>query len=209
MEISQLKWYQHLQKGLPGAPDGPPFFDVGLWDHLKSAAAMLATVYPDGPTDAMRAAKATPASPSDVATHDATPATPQVTLARRRLGPERAGITRTFRLAYQHKDGSPDVMHIYFTAGVHEDGTLGEVFVRADKTGTLASGALDAAAIYMSMMLQYGVPLAEVLSKIRGSRFPPSGFTRDPEIPSCTSPLDLLARWLELKFIPPESLGEG
>lgn len=198
MEISQLRWYQHLQKGLPTSGEK-------VWDHLKNAAEALAAEHPDGPTDAMRTSKANAATSSDVATHDATPATPQSTLVRRRLGPERASITRTFRLAYQHKDGSPDLMHIYFTAGVHDDGTLGEVFVRADKTGTLASGALDAAAIYMSMMLQYGVPLEDVLSKIRGSRFPPSGFTKDPEIPSCTSPLDLLARWLELKFVTKET----
>lgn len=125
-------------------------------------------------------------------------------LYRRRLPDERSSLNRAFRLAYQHRDGTPDVMHLYFTVGLYEDGTPGEIFVKADKTGTLASGALDAAAVMMSVLLQYGVPLHEVLAKVRHTRYPPSGWTKDPEFPSCTSPLDLLAQWLLKKFPPEE-----
>lgn len=115
----------------------------------------------------------------------------------------RRSITKKFKLAYVHKDGTPDVMKFYFTVGMYDDGRPGEVFVHADKTGTLASGALDAVAIMMSVALQHGVPLDVLTEKLKGMRFNPSGFTGgDPEIPSCTSPLDLLARWLELKFPP-------
>lgn len=119
---------------------------------------------------------------------------------RDRLPAERSSVTRAFRLKYTHKDGSVDEMHFYFTAGFYADGRLGEVFIKADKTGSLASGTLDATSTYISMMLQYGIPLDVITGKLRHSRFPPNGFTGDPEIPSCSSPLDLLAQWLDLKF---------
>lgn len=123
-------------------------------------------------------------------------------MKRQHLPSERKSITRVFRLAYTHSDGRPDIMKFYFTAGLYEDGRVGEVFVKADKVGSLASGALEAVGILLSMLLQSGVPLDEVLPKLRHTRYPPSGFTKDPNLPSCSSPLDLLAQWLAQKFIP-------
>jgi hypothetical protein len=93
-------------------------------------------------------------------------------------------------------------MKIYFTVGVYPDGQLGEIFIRADRSGSLASGALDAVAMLMSIGLQYGVPLQVMLEKLRHSRFEPEGYTRDGEFPSASSPLDLLAQWLGSKFSP-------
>lgn len=119
---------------------------------------------------------------------------------RDRLPSERQGLTRTFRLKYIHKDGTADEMHLYFRSGCYPDGQLGEVFITVDKVGTLASGSLDASATMISMLLQYGVPLEEITKKLRHSRFTPNGFTGDSEIPSCSSPLDLLAQWLNLKY---------
>jgi len=127
-----------------------------------------------------------------------TPPTPGA--SRERMPEQRAGFTRRFRLKYTHKDGSVDEMRIYFTANVRDDGRLGEVFVKADRTGTLASGALDAAATMVSLLLQYGVPLEVVTSKLRHTRFGPGGFTGDAEFPSCSSPLDLLAQWLDRRW---------
>lgn len=122
---------------------------------------------------------------------------------RERLPVERKAITQEYSLAYTHKDGTPAIMKFYFTVGMYEDNRPGEVFIKADQTGTLASGALDTVAIMMSIMLQYGIPLHVLTNKLKGTRFPPSGFTKNPMIPSCTSPLDLFARWLEAKFPPP------
>lgn len=122
-------------------------------------------------------------------------------MRRERLPTERTSYTSSFRLPYQHQDGTPDTMKLYFTIGMYEDGRLGEVFVKADKTGTLVAGVLDNAAINMSIGLQYGIPLDVYLSKMRHTRFSPSGFTKNPMLPSCSSPLDLLAQWLESKFI--------
>ena len=116
---------------------------------------------------------------------------------RERLPPERRSVTRVFRLAYLHKDGTPDTMRLYFTASTYDDGRLGEVFIKADRTGTLVSGALDTVALTCSLLLQHGVPMSVVTSKLRHTRYPPAGFTGDSEFPSCTSALALLAQWLD------------
>ncbi len=126
------------------------------------------------------------------------------TRARERLPLERRSITKSWRLAHEREDGSIGVMKLYFIASVYPDGRPGEVFVKADKAGSTVSGALDGAAIMVSLLLQHGVPLGAITSKLRGTKFPPSGFTKDPQVPSCGSPLDLLAQWLDLTFGKPE-----
>jgi ribonucleoside-diphosphate reductase alpha chain len=123
-------------------------------------------------------------------------------MTRQHLPSERPSVTRVFRLAYTHSDGRPDTMKFYFTVGMFADGQPGEVFIKADRIGSLASGALEAVGILMSMLLQNGVPLDEILPKLRHTKYPPSGFTKDPTLPSCSSPLDLLAQFLAQKFSP-------
>lgn len=133
-----------------------------------------------------------------------------MTITRERLPAERRAVTRVFRLTRNHKDGTVGLVHFYFTVGLYGDGRVGEVFLKADQTGTLASGALDAVAMMMSLLLQYGVPLADIVPKLRGLRFEPSGWTKDPEIPNCSSALDLLAQWLSKRFIPdPQDVKTG
>jgi ribonucleoside-diphosphate reductase alpha chain len=119
---------------------------------------------------------------------------------RTRLPVERQSITRTFRIRYKHKDGTDDIMHIYITAGAFSDGRPGEVFIKADRMGTMARGALDATATMISLLLQYGVPLEVVTGKLRNTRYEPAGFTGDDEFKTCTSVLDLVAQWLDKRF---------
>lgn len=122
------------------------------------------------------------------------------TPVRRRLPDERAAITRSFKIRYV-EDSVPREMKLYLTAGTYLDGTLGEVFVKADKAGSMARGTLDAVGVLLSMMLQHGIPIEAIASKLRHTRYQPSGFTGDQEFPSCSSVLDLLAQWLERRFI--------
>jgi ribonucleoside-diphosphate reductase alpha chain len=121
-------------------------------------------------------------------------------IERKPLPDMRSAITRKFQLAYTRDDGTSDIMKFYFTVGLYEDGRPGEVFIKADRSGTLASGALEGIAIMMSLGLQYGIPMEALVDKLRGTRFDPSGFTKVGDIPSCTSPLDLLAKWLLQRF---------
>jgi ribonucleoside-diphosphate reductase alpha chain len=57
------------------------------------------------------------------------------------------------------------------------------------------------------MALQYGVPLKVLSDKFSHTRFEPSGFTGNPEIPIAKSITDYIFRWLALKFLPAEDGG--
>lgn len=126
------------------------------------------------------------------------------TSTRRRMSDTRAAKTRVFRLHETNLLGKVVEVKLYFTVGFFDDGSVGEVFLKASQQGATLSGALDAVGIFMSMCLQHNVPLADVIGKIRGMNFPPYGLTGAPDIPTCQSPLDLLARWL-MTFLPKET----
>ena len=49
--------------------------------------------------------------------------------------------------------------------------------------------------------LQYGVPLEVLVKKFAHTRFEPSGFTKNPEIPIAKSITDYIFRWLASKFL--------
>lgn len=136
-------------------------------------------------------------------------------MSRERLSEDRPGWTRAFRLKYVDKEDGRDVvkeLKLYFTANMFDDGRPGEVFVTADQAGSFTRGALDAFATMLSIALQHGASIKSIVDKLKGSQFGPAGriFTDGPEgqpvldaeLPRCTSPFDLLARWLELKFVP-------
>jgi len=88
----------------------------------------------------------------------------------------------------------------YLTVGLYEDGTPGEVFIRAQKAGSMMSGMLDSFAIAVSFALQYGVPLEALAAKFIGSRFEPAGFTNNEEIRLTTSIMDYIFKWLTARF---------
>ena len=110
---------------------------------------------------------------------------------RRRMPDERAAITHKFRVGEQEG---------YMTVGMFEDGTPGEVFINVSKQGSTVSGLMDTVAMLTSYALQYGVPISELASKLKNTRFEPSGPTGNKEIPLSTSIVDYVFRWLEQKF---------
>jgi ribonucleoside-diphosphate reductase alpha chain len=116
-------------------------------------------------------------------------------LARRRLPDERRSITHKFSIG-GHEG--------YMTVGMYEDGTPGELFVVMAKEGSVVSGLMDSFATCISMALQYGVPLKVLCDKFSHTRFEPSGFTGNPDIPIAKSITDYIFRWLALKFLPSE-----
>lgn len=114
---------------------------------------------------------------------------------RRRLPDERPSITHKFSIA-GHEG--------YFTVGMFEDGSPGEIFIVMAKEGSIVSGLMDGFATAISMTLQYGVPLKVLVNKFSHTRFEPSGFTTNPDIPIAKSILDYISRWLAIKFLPKE-----
>jgi ribonucleoside-diphosphate reductase alpha chain len=113
---------------------------------------------------------------------------------RRRLPDERRSITHKFSIG-GHEG--------YLTVGMYDDGSPGELFVVMAKEGSVVSGLMDSFATSVSLALQYGVPLRVLVDKFSHTRFEPSGFTGNPDIPIAKSITDYIFRWLSLKFDKP------
>jgi ribonucleoside-diphosphate reductase alpha chain len=96
----------------------------------------------------------------------------------------------------------------YLTYSMFEDGSLGEIFIRMSKQGSTLAGLLDPFAIAVSIALQYGVPLKELISKFTHMRFEPMGITNNPEIPMASSIVDYIFKYLAYRFLSPEELKE-
>ncbi len=111
---------------------------------------------------------------------------------RRKLPDERRAVTHKFMVG-EHKG--------YLTVGLYEDGQPGEIFLTMAKEGSTISGLMDAFATAISIALQYGVPLRTLVDKFIHTRFEPSGFTKNPEIPIAKSITDYIFRWLASKFL--------
>src|SRR5262249_55824769 len=89
----------------------------------------------------------------------------------------------------------------YVTVGLYKDGAPGELFIRMAKEGSTVSGLMDSFALAVSLALQHGVPLKLLCEKFTHTRFEPSGFTGNPEIPIAKSMMDYIFRWLEIRFV--------
>ncbi|WP_110206608.1 vitamin B12-dependent ribonucleotide reductase [Nocardioides daejeonensis] len=89
----------------------------------------------------------------------------------------------------------------YMTSGAHEDGELGEVFLKLGKQGSTLAGVMDAFSIAVSIGLQYGVPLETYVSKFTNLRFEPAGMTDDPDVRMAQSIMDYIFRRLALDYL--------
>ena len=115
--------------------------------------------------------------------------------ARERLPDERKAITHHFQVGGH--DG-------YVTVGLYPDGRPGEVFFRVTKEGSTVNGLMDSLGISMSMALQHGVPLKDLVRKLAHLRFEPAGATNNPKVRFAKSIPDYVARWLALEFMTEE-----
>jgi ribonucleoside-diphosphate reductase alpha chain len=112
--------------------------------------------------------------------------------ARRKMPRERQSITHKFSVG-GHEG--------YITAGMYEDGTVGEIFLTdIGKEGSALRGMMNSFATAISIALQYGVPLETLVEKFAYMRFEPEGITQNPEIPFAKSMPDYIMRWLASRF---------
>jgi ribonucleoside-diphosphate reductase alpha chain len=111
---------------------------------------------------------------------------------RHKLPDEREAVTHKFSIA-GHEG--------YLTVGKYEDGQPGEIFLRMAKEGSTVSGLMDTIATMTSIALQYGVPLKALVDKFSHTRFEPSGFTNNREIPIAKSVMDYVFRYLGNRFL--------
>ena len=110
---------------------------------------------------------------------------------RARMPATRRSITHKFEIAGH--DG-------YLTVGLYEDGRPGELFITMAKEGSTVGGIMNAFGTAISLCLQYGVPLHALVGKFSHSRFEPSGYTTNPDIPIAKSLVDYIFRWLDITF---------
>jgi len=118
---------------------------------------------------------------------------------RRRMPETRASFTHKFSIA-GHEG--------YFTVGLFEDGQPGELFITMAKEGSTIGGLMDTIATLVSLSLQYGVPLQDLVRKFAHQRFEPSGYTANPQIRMAKSIVDYIFRWLGITFIPSYESGD-
>ena len=116
---------------------------------------------------------------------------------RRKLADEREAFTHKFSIA-GHEG--------YLTVGSYDDGAPGEIFLRMAKEGSTISGLMDTIATMTSIALQYGVPLKALVDKFSHTRFEPSGFTNNREIPIAKSITDYVFRYLGSRYIETEGV---
>ncbi len=113
--------------------------------------------------------------------------------ARKKMPRERQSITHKFSLG-GHEG--------YITAGMYQDGTVGEIFLTdIGKEGSTLRGMMNSFATAISIALQYGVPLDTLVRKFAYMRFEPEGITTNPEIPFAKSMPDYIMRWLASRFL--------
>ena len=111
---------------------------------------------------------------------------------RRRMPSTRQSVTHKFDIA-GHEG--------YLTVGLYDDSTPGELFITMAKEGSTVGGLMDAFGTAISMCLQYGVPVKSLVEKFAHTRFEPSGFTKNPDIPIAKSLPDYIFRWFGQTFM--------
>jgi len=114
-------------------------------------------------------------------------------LRRRRLPKRRHGFTQEARIG-GHK--------VFLRTGEYEDGTLGEIFIDMHKEGAAFRSMMNCFAISVSMGLQYGVPLEDLVDQFCFTRFEPHGRVDGHDnIRACTSVVDYVFRVLGIEYL--------
>lgn len=128
---------------------------------------------------------------------------------QRKLPKVRKGVTWALKLD-EHK--------IYIRSGEYEDGSLGEIFVDLAKEGSTLGGLVGMWSKAISLAIQYGTPLEELVETFTYTRFEPFGrVLNHPTIRTATSIVDLVMRTLavhylgrkDLQHVQPDALMEG
>jgi ribonucleoside-diphosphate reductase alpha chain len=111
---------------------------------------------------------------------------------RERLPDTRQSITHKFNVG-GHEG--------YINVGLYPDGRPGELFITMAKEGSTVGGMMDAFGTAISMALQYGVPLEDLVNKFSHMRFEPMGHTTNPDIRIAKSVVDYIFRWMGITFL--------
>ncbi len=111
---------------------------------------------------------------------------------RLKLPDDRRSLTHKFRVG-EHKG--------YLNVGFYDHGTPGEIFITMSKEGSTVRGLMDTVATLVSICLQYGVPLEDLVRKFEYVKFEPMGITNTEGIRFAHSIVDYIFRWMGKKFL--------
>ncbi len=91
---------------------------------------------------------------------------------------------------------------VYLSCKEWPDGRLAGIKIDASRTGTMTRALLDTVGTFLSIGLQYGIPLAEYLEWIKGLQFEPSGpVSGSVDVIEAKSVLDFVAQQLEICYL--------
>ena len=90
---------------------------------------------------------------------------------------------------------------LFVDVGLYKEGTVGEIFISVEKTGSDLRSTMDVVARLVSVGLQSGVKLERYITMLHNTRFAPAGVVvGDKRIKFASSPLDYVARYLAVYY---------
>lgn len=93
-----------------------------------------------------------------------------------------------------------DNMKLHLKVSFYDNGNLAEFYIDTDKEGTIIKGLLDSMSKLISKMIQYNIPINDIIKTLKGQKYEPHGFvSKHPTIKYVDSISDLIARVLELE----------
>jgi ribonucleoside-diphosphate reductase alpha chain len=114
-------------------------------------------------------------------------------MSKKSLPDKRIGYTQKMRLGGQT---------LYLHTGEYKDGSLGEIFVDLSKEGALIRSLLNCICITVSVALQNGTPLEDLVDKFLHTKFDPSGPVQcHAHIKMASSITDLIFRDLAINYL--------
>lgn len=114
-------------------------------------------------------------------------------MAKNPLPERRRGYTQKMRIGGQT---------LYLRTGEYEDGTLGEIFVDLSKEGAMIRSLVNCICITVSVALQNGTSLEDLVDKFLHTKFDPSGPVEcHSHIKMASSITDLIFRDLAINYL--------
>lgn len=122
-------------------------------------------------------------------------------MARKVLPNRRKSWTQKVTIRDQRGDQT-----FYLTCGEYDDGTLGEVWIEAHKEGTFSRGVLGALGRMVSISLQSGGDVRDVVKSLRHLNFPPNGeVIGSRNVTKAASVADWVAQEIQAEYIAPRA----
>lgn len=93
---------------------------------------------------------------------------------------------------------------VHFTVGMYPDGRPGELFIDMHKRGTAVNAWCSSTSKLVSLMLQYGVPLSELVDALAGQCTEPWGkvsVSGHPIVTEASGVLDAVIRIMALDYL--------